>query len=134
MVSNPAEGLGLEWPAIWRAGLSASCFLLPLAIVQQITRPKGPALYFCFMLYLLFAAIAGFGGAKLATARPLPNGAAAAAFGYVVVQVVGMIRRVVSDDPIRPISYVSLALLMATCGMFGAMLERRTRSLRVPPD
>ncbi len=123
--ADDTEGLGLQWPAIWRAGLSASCFLLPLAIVQQVTRPKGAALALCYLLYLFFAAVAGFGGAKLAPERRLPNGAAAAALGYVVVQVVGIVRRVVSDDPIRPLAYISLALLMATCGMFGAMLERR---------
>jgi len=133
-VNDPAAGLGLRWSAIWRAGLSASCFLLPLAIIQQVVRPKGAALFLFYLLYLLFAAVAGFGGAKLAHERPLPNGAAAAAFGYVVVQLVGVIRRVTGGEPIRPISYISLALLMATCGMFGAMLERRSRNLPVPPD
>ena len=131
-MSDPS-GLGLKWSAIWRAGLSASFLLLPVAILQQVLRPSGSGQFLFYLLYLVLAAVAGFGGAKLAQERPIPNGAAAAALGYLVVQAVGVLRRLFDSDPIRPLAYISLALLMATCGMFGAMLERRSRMLREPP-
>lgn len=123
---------GVRWSAVWRAGLSVSCFLLPLAIVQQVLRPQGAAALVFFLAYLVLAAVAGFGAAKLAAERPLPNGVAAAVFGYAVVQGIGIVRRLVTGDAISPVAYVYLALLMATAGMLGAMLERRTRILREP--
>jgi hypothetical protein len=120
----------LSWPAIWRAGVSVAVFLLPIAIVMEITRPKGVGLLLGFLLILFLAAVAGFGAAKLAPDHPLPNGAAAAALGYAIVQGIGIVHHLVSGGGVSPISYVYLALLMASCGMLGAMLERRTRVTR----
>jgi hypothetical protein len=128
---------GLRWDAIWRAGLSVSMFLLPVALVQQWLVDDGSiddtslgSLLF-FFVYLFLAGVAGFGAGKLAPDRPIPNGAAAAAFAYALVQAVGVVRRVITGDELSsPIVYVYLALLMATCGTLGAMLERRSRSMR----
>lgn len=116
--------------AILKAGLSVSCLLLPVAVIQQIVRPTGAALALFYAAYLFLAAVAGFGGAKLAPARPLPNGVGAAVVGYAVVQIIGVVRRTANHEELRPLAYIYLALLMATCGMAGAMLERRTRSAR----
>jgi hypothetical protein len=120
----------LHWSAIWRAGVSVAVLLLPIAIIMEITRPHGAALLLGFVVILFLAAVAGFGAAKLSPEHPLPNGAAAAALGYVIVQGIGVVHHIVSGGGVSPISYAYLALLMATCGMLGAMLERRTRAAR----
>jgi len=127
----------LRWDAIWRAAVSVSVFLLPIGILQRVlvdndTIEAGSAASFAFFaVILVLGAIAGFGAAKLARERPIPNGAAAAALAYLIVQGAGLVRRLVSGGSLpSPFSVVYLALLMATCGMLGAALERRSRPLR----
>ena len=120
----------LHWGAIWRSGVSVAVLLLPIAIVMEITRPHGGALLLGFLAILFLAAVSGFGAAKLSPEPPLPNGAAAAALGYAIVQGIGIVHHIVSGGGVSPISYLYLALLMASCGMLGAMLERRTRAAR----
>lgn len=121
---------GLRWTAIWQPAVSVALFLLPVAIVMEVTRPEGIVLLLCFLGILFLAAVAGFGAAKLAPERPLPNGAAAAALSYAIVQGIGVISHLATGEGSAFLTYVYLALLMATCGMLGAMLERRTRVLR----
>lgn len=120
----------LRWTAIWQPALSVALFLLPVAIVMEAVRPSGAVLGLCFVGILFLAATAGFGAAKLAPERPLPNGAAAAALSYAIVQSIGIVSHLVSGEGSAFLTYVYLALLMATCGMLGAMLERRTRVMR----
>ena len=127
----------LRWDAIWRAGLSASFFLLPTALVHQWLIDDGTIeglgigsmLFFCG--YLFLGAVAGFGASKLVDEHVRPNGAAAAALAYGAVQTVGIVRRLVSGDELSsPVAYIFLALLMATCGMLGTMVEQSTKAMR----
>ncbi len=128
----------LRWGAIWRAAVSVSVFLLPIGILQRVLidndtiEPGSPGSFAFFAVILVLGAVAGFGAAKLARERPIPNGAAAAALAYLIVQGAGLLRRLIWDSSTlpSPFSVVYLALLMATCGMLGAALERRSRPLR----
>jgi len=121
---------GLVWNAIWRAGLSLALLFLPIALVMEaLDLTDVEALPF-FAVILFLGGVGGFGAAKLAPERPLPNGAAAAAFGYVLVQGIGVIRHLITGEDSTIVTYVFLTLLMATCGMLGAMVERRTRPMR----
>ncbi len=128
----------LRWGAIWRAAVSVSVFLLPIGILQRVLvdndtiEAGGLGSLAFFAVILLLGAVAGFGAAKLARERPIPNGAAAAALAYLIVQGAGLVRRLIWDASSlpSPFSVVYLALLMATCGMLGAALERRSRPLR----
>ena len=133
VTSRPSR---LEWGAIWRPALSISVFLLPLGILQQVLVDDGSidrngSVSLLFVAVFLFlAAVCGYGAARLASDRLLEHGAAAAGLAYVIVQGVGIIRHLVTgEDLISPLSFIYLALLMATCGMLGAMLERRARRL-----
>ena len=121
---------GLVWNAIWRAGLSMAFIYLPIALVMESLELSNTAALPFFLVVMVVAAIGGFGAAKLAPERPLPNGAAAAAFGYAIVQGIGVIRHLFTGEDSTWVTYVFLALLLATCGMLGAMLERRTRVMR----
>ena len=125
-----------EWPAIWRPALSVSVFLLPLGILQQVLvdhrtiARNGSASLLFVAVFLFLAAVCGYGAARLAHDRLLPHGAAAAGLAYAIVQGVGIIRHlVVGESPVSPVTFAYLALLMATCGMLGAMVERRGRRL-----
>jgi putative membrane protein (TIGR04086 family) len=121
---------GLRWEAIWRAGLSMAFLLLPIGIVMEALELSDAAALPFFLVIMVIAAVGGFGAAKLAPERPLPNGAAAAAFGYAIVQGIGVVRHLIAGEDSSFVTYAFLALLMATCGMLGAMLERRTRVMR----
>lgn len=80
---------------------------------------------------MVSGAIGGFGAAKLAAANPLQNGAAAAALASIGAQLLGAMRRLATGEDISsPVGWIYLALLMATCGMMGAALERRTKAYR----
>lgn len=134
---NPAGPL--RWSAIWRAAASVTTFALPLGIAQQWLADSGRIASGSSVNYLFFAAIlfcatlGGFGAAKLAPDAALPNGAAAGALAYLVVQAGGALRRlIVGADIANPLGWIYLALLMATMGMAGAALEQRSRPLRDP--
>jgi len=131
----------LRWDAIWRSAISVSLFLIPIGLGSQIlldngTIPKGGgAAIGISALILLMGAVAGFGAAKLARTHVLPNGATAAAIAYLIAQVAGIVRRAIFGGHIPSLITVAyLTLLMATCGMLGAALERRSRALREPID
>ena len=51
--------------------------------------------------------------------------AAAGATAYLVVQAIGVVRRLISDEPISWLAYPFLALLMATCGLLGGIYAGR---------
>jgi hypothetical protein len=140
-MTDPAPWFGLRWSAIWRPALSTSVFLLPLGILQQVLVDRGTiarggseSLLF-FAGYLFLGAVAGFGSARLAESQLLQHGAAAAALAYAIVQGVGIVRHLaIGKSAISPLSFIYLALLMATCGMLGAMLERRAAKVRVAQE
>lgn len=127
----------LDAAAVLRSAGSMACLALPLAIWQRWliasdSVAEDAVVNWLFVLgYLLCAAVAGFGAAKLAGRRPLPHGAAAGATTYLIVQGIGAIWKIASGRGAPSIvAVVYLGLLMATCGMLGGMLERRTRALR----
>ncbi len=131
--------LDLKWAAIWRPAVSVSLFLLPIGIAQRVLVDRGTlekggtGSLLISLVILILGAIAGFGAAKLAPQRPLPNGAAAAALAYLIVQGGGLVRKFIAGGTlVSPVQLMYLALLMATCGMFGAALERKSRVLREP--
>ena len=51
------------------------------------------------------------------------------------MQSVGIVRHLlIGKSLLSPLSFVYLALLMSTCGMLGAMLERRAAKVRVAQE
>jgi hypothetical protein len=130
----------LNWTAIWKSALSISVFLLPLGIAQSIlvhdhTIDKGSAVNLLIFGAILFlTAVTGFGAARLVDYDLAQHGAAAGALAYALVQGAGVIHHVIVGESLNPISYVYLGLMSATCGMLGAMLERRQRRLSALRD
>jgi hypothetical protein len=127
----------LNWSAIWRASLSAACFALPLGLLQQwlISTGRlasGDAENLLLFLAIMFCGVlAGFGAAKLDRDWPIQNGAAAGAGAYLIVQLGGSILRLARGESLsNPLGWVLLAMTMATLGMFGAAVEKKSRALR----
>jgi len=126
----------LDWSAIWKSALSICVFLLPVGIAQVVlvhdkTIDKGSAVNLLLFAAILFlTAVAGFGAARLVDHDLAQHGAAAGALAYVLVQGAGVIHHLIVGESLQsPISFIYLGLLSSTCGMLGAMLERRQRRL-----
>jgi len=121
----------LRWPAIWRGAVSTAMFAVPAQLLFDWLAGDGQPSVLLYPVVLGCGVLGGFAAAMLAGARPLEHGAASAAAGYLGVQLVGSIRRTIVGEPVSsPLAWILLALLMATMGMAGGALERRTRSMR----
>lgn len=117
--------------ALWRGTITALVLVFPAAILNQLVVDGSegdgipPAVFFFWMLILLGGAAGGWAVLRLSHAAPLSYAAGAAALSYAIPQTVGVVRRLIADEPISWLGYPMLALLMATVGMLGGMLARR---------
>lgn len=121
----------LQWPAIWRGAVSTAMFAVPAQLLFDWLGGDGQPSLLLYPVVLACGVLGGFAAALLAGVKPLEHGAAAAAAGYLGVQLVGSLRRTIVGEPVSsPLAWVLLALLMASMGMAGGALERKTRSMR----
>lgn len=121
----------LERPAVLTGALWCLALAVPAAVVQGVladddTGTDQSAWVFVALLaivvaYLLGGAMAG----RRALDAPFVNGAAAAFSAFAVVQVVGIIVRVVRGDGVSPVALVFNALLAASIGTVGAWFGAR---------
>ncbi|HNE37897.1 MAG TPA: hypothetical protein PKZ82_15415 [Microthrixaceae bacterium] len=117
--------------AYWRGTVTALVVALPAGVMNQVLvsggdiDPGSPWTFLFWILIMLGGAAGGWAVRRLAPGSHLAWAAGAAATAYVVVQAIGVIRRLVTGDPISWIAYPFLALLMATCGVMGAAYAGR---------
>lgn len=135
--SEPREPAGgalaaLRFDAIVRGGAVTALLCGPLAVANSLAQSgrqdPSPAVGAIFSLLILMSAGAGgWVAGRSAPGRAVPNGAVAAAAGYLVVQAIGLLVAAVSGgvDGLALIGIVYLSLLMATCGMIGAAIANR---------
>jgi len=114
-----------------------SLFLIPIGILQRVLidnatiEPGGSAVLAITGIILVLGAVCGFGAAKLAQDLPLQNGAASAALAYLLASFAALLRSIIFGGTTPSVVGAAFAMMMmATFGMFGAMLERRSRPLR----
>lgn len=117
-------------PAAVRQGvLTALVLALPAGLLNQfvVDRSGGrtPVVLLLWLVILFGGAAGGFAVLRLAPAARLSHAATAAAVAYVVVQTIGVVRRLFVGAPISWLAFPLLATLMATCGMLGGAFERR---------
>jgi predicted permease len=80
------------------------------------------------VLFVMVMAAFGLGGwvaARFQRDTPQMHGAVAALAAFVVIQGVGVARRVAAGDGVNVASIVFFGLLAATCGLLGGWLARR---------
>ena len=113
--------------AVVRGAAVAIVICLPLAIVSNVVHDRHPD---SALLPVLFVAVAvGFGIAGFVAARaegdaPYSNGAFAALLGFVVIQGVAIVVRLVGDRPLRVGAMVGAALIAYAAGILGAAVGR----------
>jgi hypothetical protein len=126
--------------AFWRGTVTALVVALPAGVMNQVLVDSGevsagsPVAILFWLLILLGGAAGGWTVVRLAPTATLAHASGAAALAYGIVQSLGVVRRLVTGDPISWLAFPFLALLMATCGMLGAMFARRTVRRYAPPD
>lgn len=104
---------------------------LPVGILNQLLVSGGdvdagsPLLVLLWLLIMLGAAAGGWAVRRLCPDAHLAWAAGAAATAYALVQSIGVIRRLVTGGDISWIGYPFLALLMACCGIIGAVYAGR---------
>lgn len=117
--------------ATLRGAVTALVVALPVAVFNQLLVAAGdiesgsPVTVVFWVLILFGGAAGGWAVIRLAPAAALGHAAAAGVLAYVVVQGIGIVRRVVAGDSLSWPAFPFLALLMATAGMVGGMIARR---------
>jgi hypothetical protein len=126
--------------ATWRGAVTALVVALPVAVFNQLLVAAGdiesasPPTALFWLLILFGAAAGGWAVLRLAPGAALANAAAAGALAYVVVQGVGIVRRLLAGEPLSWWAFPFLALLMASSAMFGGMIARRWNTQAGPLD
>jgi hypothetical protein len=136
MSMNPGPGGNVlpELPplqALWRGIVTGLVLVLPAAILNQYLLDEGtiepghPATFMFWILILLGGAAAGWATIRLAPSAQLWHAAVAGAGAYGVAQGLGVVLRLLSDEPISWLAYPFMAIMMATCGTLGGMFARK---------
>jgi hypothetical protein len=124
--------------AFWRGVATALVVALPAAVFNQLLVAGGdieegsPWVLLFWVLILFGAAAGGWAVIRLSPGAALSYAAGAAATAYVLVQSIGVVRRLVAGDPLSWIAFPFLAVLMATVGMLGGMFARRSMRQYAP--
>ena len=74
-----------------------------------------------FALTLLGFMVAGFGAGRLRSDTPMAHGIMSALLCWAVVQGFGVLKRLAQGDDIPWVALPVLAIVAATCGLFGAL-------------
>jgi putative membrane protein (TIGR04086 family) len=122
----------IEWPAVRVGALVSIVICLPVALLAQAIVDEGdteqpPIVYVLYVAVLIGFVIGGWFAAKRATESPYSAGAVAALAGFVAIQTVGVIARLIDGDPIRVVLIVTNGLLAYGCGLLGAAIVVRQR-------
>lgn len=117
--------------ALWRGAVTALVVALPAGVLNQFLVDSGeiaaasPYALLFWILILFGGAAGGWAVIRLSPAARLSYAAGAGALAYAVVQGIGVVKRLIQDDPISWLAFPLLAVLMATCAMLGGMYARR---------
>ncbi len=117
--------------ALWRGTVTALTLVLPAGIINQLLvnndtiGAASPFAILFWVLIMLGGAAGGWAVLRLSPQARLSYAAGAGALAYVIVQSIGVVRRLIIGEAISWIAYPMLGALMATCGMLGGMFARR---------
>lgn len=124
--------------AFWRGVATTLVVALPVAVLNQVLvagdrlEDRSPWVLVFWLLILFGAAAGGWAVLRLAPGAGLALAAGAAATAYLVVQSVGIVRRLAAGEPLSWVAFPFLAVLMATTGMLGGLFARRMAGRYAP--
>lgn len=115
--------------AVVKGAAFAIVICLPLALISNIVHdhnPDSPLLPVLFVAVAAGFGIAGFVAARSEGDAPYSNGAFAALLGFVVIEAISIIVRLVGGNPLHPGRIVGTALIAYAAGILGALIARKT--------
>ncbi|MCU1373787.1 MAG: hypothetical protein JWO68_1073 [Actinomycetia bacterium] len=121
----------LEPESIVKGAAASIVVCLPLALLSSAIHNDHPDSRWVpafYVLVLLGFVLGGWIAARAATDYPYTNGAVAALAGYVVIQGVAILVRLVGGDPVHVVAVVFNGILAYGCGLTGALAGARNRS------
>lgn len=134
-VADPAAAPvlnSLDLAAVARGAAVAVAVSLPASLVGLVVvdDADNPGLVLAFLLLVLGGLAAGgyVAGRRVPTA-PLLNGAAAALAAFVLIQGIGLVRRVATGAPFSLSSVAFAAFLAYCCGLLGGVAASRRHSV-----
>jgi uncharacterized spore protein YtfJ len=107
--------------AVLLGAATALLVCVPAAVIGQVLTDRESDVI-PFLAVLLGLAAGGYAAARSAAAAPYTNAALAALAAFVLVQAVGVVLRVVRDDPIRVTQMVFSALIAYASGLLGGVV------------
>jgi putative membrane protein (TIGR04086 family) len=126
----------IDRSAVFRAMIVSAVITVPFAILGTAASDDsslGWASWLAVVGVLLGLVIGGFVAARdQRVGAPLTNGIVAAVGVYVVVQGIGILKRVVVDEQLNWARYVSSLLLSIVAGTVGALLATAASGSRRP--
>jgi hypothetical protein len=126
----------IDRPAVIRAMVVAAVITVPFAILGSAASDAnslGWAGWLAVVGVLLGLVIGGFLAARdQRVGAPLTNGIVAAVGVYVVVQAIGILKRMVADEELNWAKYASSLLLSIVAGTVGALLATVASGTRRP--
>ncbi len=97
--------------------------VVPAALISAVFIEANTIWAFLFFLVTLTGfTISGFGAGRIRRDTPMMHGALAGIATYVIVQIFGVISRLVRGADINIATYPVLAILAGTCGVGGGLL------------
>lgn len=127
----------LDRPAVVKGMVAAACIAVPFALLGLAASDNdslGWAGWLSVLGIMLGLVIGGFLAARdQRVGAPLTNGIVAAVAVYVIVQAVGIVKRVITDDDLNWAKYVSSLLLSIVAGTVGALLAAMATGARRTP-
>lgn len=128
----------MDWRVIRSSALAGLVIIIPAAVISSWLASGEGAWPFVFLLVVMFGFIvAGFGGGFLRSDTPMKHGALAAIACYAIVQLFGLIRRLIAGESVNPATYLIMLFIAATLGLIGGLFgdwHRRKNVRRSEPS
>ena len=113
--------------AVGSGALAALAIAAPAALIAQAIDSVSDSGWSAVLVPVILVGfgVGGYVAAQRSATAPYANGAFAAAAAFVVVQVIGIVRRVIADESLRWGAYLFNAFLAACVGALGAIVASR---------
>jgi hypothetical protein len=119
----------IEWRAVGAGALMAAIIAVPSALMSRALGIDEDSTWMplFFGLILVGFLLGGALAARSATSMPLTHAGIAALMTFVVVQGIGLVRRLIADDGVEVAGIAFAGFLSLSAGILGGLIALRMR-------